>query len=82
MVNPVYQALPKTEFIGRETLESETHVAALLEGEIALDRPGFTPEAGGQVGDTGVLVSKATGETVAVVESTYAAAPGKSVHRA
>src|SRR5580698_1348498 len=80
-VNPIYQALPRTEFVGRETLESEATVASVLEGEIALDRTPFYAEAGGQVGDTGVLISKATGETVAVVESTYAPAPGKSVHK-
>jgi alanyl-tRNA synthetase len=80
-VNPVYQALPKTEFIGRETLESPATVTAVLEGEIALDRTPFYAEAGGQVGDTGVLVSPETGDTLAVVESTYSAAPGKSVHR-
>ncbi len=79
-VNPVYQALPKTEFVGRQTLESSATVTAVLEGEIALERTPFYAEAGGQVGDTGVLVSEA-GETVAVVESTYSAAPGKSVHR-
>ena len=80
-INPVYQALPRTEFVGRETLESEAKVTALTETEIALDRTPFYAEAGGQVGDTGVLISKATGETVAVVESTYVAAPGKSVHK-
>ncbi len=79
-VNPVYQALPKTEFVGRETLESTATVTAVLEGEIALDRTPFYAEAGGQVGDTGLLLNEA-GDTVAVVESTYAAAPGKSVHR-
>src|SRR5580658_7486872 len=80
-INPVYQALPRTEFVGRETLEAPATVVAVLDGEIALDRTPFYAEAGGQVGDTGVLLSQATGETVAVVESTYAAAPGKSVHR-
>jgi alanyl-tRNA synthetase len=80
-VNPVYQALPKTEFLGREMLEAPATVTAVLEGEIALDRTPFYAEAGGQVGDTGLLVSEQTGETVAVVESTYSAAPGKSVHR-
>ncbi len=75
-VNPVYQALPKTEFVGRDTLESPATVTAVLDGEVALDRTPFYAEAGGQVGDTGLLVNEA-GETVAVVESTYSAAPGK-----
>ena len=80
-VNPVYQSLPKTEFVGRETLESPATVVGVMEGEIALDRTPFYAEAGGQVGDTGVLVSPETGETVAVVESAYAPLPGKTVHK-
>ena len=80
-INPVYQALPKTEFVGRGTLEAEAAVAAVIDSEIALDRTPFYAEAGGQVGDSGVLASKATGETVAVVESAYSAAPGKTVHK-
>ncbi len=85
-ISPVYQAMPRTEFVGRETLESRATVIALLDtktpdGEIALDRTPFYAEAGGQVGDTGVLVSPVTGETLAVVESAYAAAPGKTVHK-
>src|SRR6185436_14899212 len=79
-VNPAYQALPKTEFVGRETLESPANVAAVLDGEIALDRTPFYAEAGGQVGDKGVLVSE-SGETLATVESAYAPAPGKTVHK-
>jgi alanyl-tRNA synthetase len=80
-INPIYQALPKSEFVGRGTLEAEATVTAVLDGEIALDRTPFYAEAGGQVGDTGVLVSKDTGEPVAVVETTYSPAPGKTVHK-
>jgi alanyl-tRNA synthetase len=80
-VNPIYQAIPRTEFVGRETLESPATVVLALDGEIALDRTPFYAEAGGQVGDTGALISPSTGETIAVVESTYSPAPGKSVHR-
>jgi alanyl-tRNA synthetase len=78
----VYQALPKAEFIGRETLEaSATIVEVIGDGEVVLDRTPFYAEAGGQVGDTGVLVSEKTGQPVAIVESTFNAAPGKPVHR-
>ncbi|MGH9646639.1 MAG: alanine--tRNA ligase-related protein, partial [Bryobacteraceae bacterium] len=79
-VNPVYQALPKTEFLGRETLEAPAKVTAVLHNEIALDRTPFYAEAGGQVGDQGVLLSE-NGQTLAIVESAYAPAPGKTVHK-
>jgi alanyl-tRNA synthetase len=79
-INPVYQALPKTEFLGRETLESPGKVMAVLHNEIALDRTPFYAEAGGQVGDKGVLLSE-NGQTLAIVESAYAPAPGKTVHK-
>src|SRR5579862_8414492 len=78
---PEIQALPKTEFVGRDALEAPAKVVAAFDGEIALDRTPFYAEAGGQVGDTGVLVSAATGDTVAVVESAYNGAPGKTVHK-
>src|SRR5262249_39466516 len=34
-IKPEYQALPKTEFLGRETLEVPAKVIAVLDGEIA-----------------------------------------------
>jgi alanyl-tRNA synthetase len=84
-IKPEYQALPKTEFVGRETLEAAAIVAGVFPGEngtgeIALDRTPFYAEAGGQVGDTGVILS-GTGETLAVVESAVSGAPGKTIHR-
>jgi alanyl-tRNA synthetase len=80
-INPVYQALTKTEFLGRETLEAEAEVIAVLDGEVALDRTPFYAEAGGQVGDIGVLISKETSEIIANVVGVYAPAPGKTVHK-
>ena len=80
-VRAEYQALPKTEFVGRETLEAPATVVAAFDGEVALDRTPFYAEAGGQVGDSGVLISAATGDTVAVVESAYNGAPGKTIHK-
>src|SRR5450755_2413707 len=79
-VNPVYQTLPKTEFVGRETLESPATVLAVLDGEVVLDRTPFYAEAGGQVGDSGTLISKETGAIVPV-DTAISAAPGITAHR-
>jgi alanyl-tRNA synthetase len=84
-IAPVYKDLPPTEFIGRETLESPVKVLRVIEHdgntELVFNRTPFYAEAGGQVGDTGVLVSPATGDTVAFVRNTYKPAPGATVHR-
>jgi alanyl-tRNA synthetase len=79
-INPVYLTLPKTEFIGRETLEAPATVVAVLDYEVILDRSPFYAEAGGQVGDQGVLVSAETGG-VALVETAISPAPGITAHR-
>jgi alanyl-tRNA synthetase len=80
----VYKDLPTTEFIGRETLESPATVLRAIERdgktELLFDRTPFYAEAGGQVGDAGVLLSN-TGEQIAIVENTYKPAPGAVVHR-
>jgi alanyl-tRNA synthetase len=83
-VPEVYKSLPSTEFIGRETLESPARVAKVIEidgrTEIVLDRSPFYAEAGGQVGDMGVILN-AHGDVIAQVETTYKPAPGTHVHR-
>jgi alanyl-tRNA synthetase len=74
-----------TEFIGYATIEGEARVLAVLDAEgpgqveIFLDRTPFYAEAGGQVGDTGVI-STSTGR--AQVLDTTAALPGLHRHLA
>src|SRR3984893_9285686 len=79
-INPIYQTLPKTEFIGRETLQAPATVVAVLDHQVILDRTPFYAEAGGQVGDSGVLTSPETGGLV-LVDSAVSPAPGITVHR-
>jgi len=83
-VAPVYRDLPATDFIGRDTLEAPVKVVRVIENdgktELVLDRTPFYAEAGGQVGDSGVLMFP-SGEKAAIVEDTYKPAPGATVHR-
>ena len=95
-VVPAYQKLlenGRTRFLGYSDLESNSRVIGLLvnkqpvdqvgdgaNAEIVLDQTPFYAEAGGQVGDRGVLLNTA-GEKVADVESAFAGVPGLTVHR-
>src|SRR3984885_11233435 len=84
-IAPVYKDLPPTEFIGRETSESPVNVLRIIEHdgrtELVFNSTPFYAEAGGQVGDTGALISPITGDQVAFVRNTYKPAPGATVHR-
>jgi alanyl-tRNA synthetase len=72
-----------TEFVGYRTLEGEARVLAVLDAdeqgrvEIFVDRTPFYAEAGGQVGDSGVI-STGTGRA-GVLDTTYAL-PGLHRH--
>ena len=86
-----YRALLEAEgptpFVGRtsEDYETPARIVAVLEGgaegvvEVFLDRTPFYAEAGGQVGDTGTIVTE-TG--IADVSDAVYALPGLVAHRA
>ena len=95
-VAPAYQVLlehGRTKFLGYKEMEATSRVLGLLidreladqvpagaKAELVLDQTPFYAEAGGQVGDRGVLYS-ADGRKVADVESAFPGVPGLTVHR-
>ena len=85
------QKFKPTEFLGYDTLISQATVFALIlkgrlvdelgageEGEILLDKTPFYAESGGQVGDSGILVSDSG---TAKVRDTKKPIEGYSVHK-
>ena len=68
-----------TEFTGRDETESQATVLAVTDVGIVLDRTPFYAAAGGQIGDTGVLVAD-DGTEVAVTDTTYIV-PGLHLHQ-
>ena len=96
-IAPVYQELlarGRTKFLGYDGLRATSKVIGIVvdqnavrvigpetRAELVLDQTPFYAEAGGQVGDQGVLFNAATGEEVARVESAYPALPGLTAHR-
>jgi alanyl-tRNA synthetase len=80
----------QTSFVGRglENYESPARILAVLEGmegddagsvEVFLDRTPFYAEGGGQIGDTGTIVTESG---IADVYDTVYAVPGLIVHKA
>ncbi len=95
VANPAYQQLPKSEFEGyRQTRSENCEVLAILhngqgaqelkpgeEGEVILDHTPFYAEAGGQVGDRGVLYSDELNTVVAEVKGCYYPIHGVRAHQ-
>lgn len=93
--NPAYQQLPPTVFEGyRQTESSGCEIIALMhnnqgvqelkrgeQGEVILDHTPFYAEAGGQVGDRGLLYDDDHNIVVAEVEATYYPVQGVRSHK-
>lgn len=94
-ISPLYNQLSNnlknTEFVGYDTLETDSKILAIIKGEkaietaqegekveIVLNKTPFYGEAGGQVGDTGKLFNE---EVNVEITDTKIPLPGLSIHR-
>ena len=73
--------MPKTKFVGRETLEAPALCCCHPCSESCWTQRLFMPKPVDRWATTGVLVSERTGEVVAEVESAFYGAPGTIVHK-
>jgi alanyl-tRNA synthetase len=94
--SPVYRALPKTDFLGYKQLTATgAEVLAIVKDvagvpaakageqvEVVLNQTSFYAEMGGQVGDTGHLLSPDGNTVVAEVSNCVAPVQGVRVHKA
>jgi alanyl-tRNA synthetase len=89
----IYRTLGGVEFIGRETLEAPVEIRTIIvakeavelvesgPAELVFPQTPFYAESGGQVADSGLLLTSDTHERVAVVEGIYKATPTVMVHK-
>jgi alanyl-tRNA synthetase len=89
----VYKELPPSEFVGRESLETQVTVEKLIASksavahvesgaaEVFFAKTPFYAESGGQVGDSGLLLNIETRERMAIVEDTYKPTPNSFVQK-
>jgi len=93
--SPAYRELKKTEFVGYKELIARAEVLAIVKDgagvpaakagdvvDVVLDQTSFYGDSGGQVGDTGQLLSPDGNSTVAEVEGCVLPVQGVRAHRA
>ncbi|MGA8730685.1 MAG: DHHA1 domain-containing protein, partial [Terracidiphilus sp.] len=94
--SPAYRELPKTEFLGYKQLNAtDAEVLAIVkngqgvpaaaagdEVDVVLDLTSFYSDSGGQVGDTGLFVSKDGNTTVAEITGSVLPVQGVRAHKA
>ena len=94
--SPAYRELPKTEFLGYKQLNAtDAEVLAIVkngqgvpaaaagdEVDVVLDHTSFYGDSGGQVGDTGLFISKDGNTTVAEITGSVLPVQGVRAHKA